>query len=75
MYDSDVSYLGEAISRGIQIRNDKDGYTTIKIGNRYIPTHLLKTEGDEILSIRSVTNKPMPTNFRINKDIKINTER
>ena len=75
MYDSDVSYLGEAISRGIQIRNDKDGYTTIKIGNRYIPTHLLKTEGDEILSIRSVTNKPMPTNFRNNKDIKINTER
>ena len=75
MYDSDVSYLGEAISRGIQIRNDKDGYTTIKIGNRYIPTHLLKTEGDKILSIRSVTNKPMPTNFRINKDIKINTER
>ena len=75
MYDSDVSYLGEAISRGIQIRNDKDGFTTIKIGNRYIPTHLLKTEGDEILSIRSVTNKPMPTNFRNNKDIKINTER
>lgn len=57
MYDENVSYVGEAMRREMNIRRDKNGYETIKIGNRYIPVHLLKTIGDEIVSMKSPAYK------------------
>ena len=57
MYDSQVSYVGEAMRRGMSIRTNQKGIVTIKIGNKYIPIHLLKRDGDNIVSMKKTTQK------------------
>jgi hypothetical protein len=43
--------------RGMGIRTNQKGITTIKIGNKYIPIHLLKRDGDDIVSMKKTTQK------------------
>ena len=60
MYNRDMSYVGEAIKRGMSVRDNTNGIVTIKIGNKYIPVHLLKTIGDDIVSMKTpdYSNRP-----------------
>ena len=55
MYDKSVSYVGEAVRRGMSVRTNQKGVATIKIGNKYIPIHLLKRDEDDIVSMKKTT--------------------
>jgi len=64
MYDRDISYVGEAIKRGMSVRDNTNGIITIKIGNKYIPVHLLKTIGDDIVSMKTPDYNNRPAQSR-----------